>query len=470
MKHSGSWTVLGACLALAACAEPPLVIPPQRANPLPPPAPAVSTFAMPIRLGTGGLARALNDGIHLSDSVFQTDIPLTYLPSKPVLHLAIDHGPVQATPVADGLQYGLPLTFDGWIGGTRAHPVIEASGGSELRLSTTVSIDRDWRLSGKATPSFEQTTPFVVSILGFKRDVKDSLPPYLNGLLQYGADKASAAVGQVDLRTPLAKAWAASGKPVRLSQDPPVWLAIAPTALYSGALTADGTALVITPSLSGVILLSVSDQAPATGAPPELPPNAPPPAGTTPGATLAVTAEATYAVLNAQLAHLLVGKSFPFPGGRTLSITKAELYGDGGKLALTLGFQAGGLTGQLNVEGRPTYDPATHTLAVTGFDYQAATSSVLINTAGWLIHRPFTDWLAAHMVLDVSGPATAAETFAADHLKAVQIAPGVVFSVTNPGLTTPQPPYVGDRAVILMLQAFGTASLDIDATPPAPNP
>lgn len=474
MGQLRSWTGLAACLVLAACAQPPLVIPPQRANPLPPPAPAVSTFAMPIRFGTGALARALDGGIHISDSVFQANIPLTQVPTKPTLHLAVDKaGPIQATPIANGIAYGLPLTLDGWIGWTgQSRPLAEVSGGTDLLLSTTIAIDRDWRLSGQVVPSVQQTAPFVLAIpwLGYRHDIQDTLASPLNALLQYGADKASAAVGQVDLKTPLAKAWAASGKPVRLSQDPPVWLVIAPTAIYSGALTADGTALVITPSLSGVVLLSVSDEAPATGAPTDLPPNDPPPAGALPGVTIAVTAEATYAALNAQLAGKLVGQGFSFPGGRKLTVTRAELYGDGGKLALILGFQAGGLTGQLIVEGQPTYDSAAHTLSVAGFDYQTATSSALANAAAWLIHKPFTDWLAAHMVLDVSGPVTAAETFATDHLKAVQIAPGVVFNVQDPRLTT-APPYVGDKAVILMLAASVKASLDIDAPPPdAPAP
>ena len=473
---------MAACLFLGACQ---INAPrPAGINPLPRPPTALSSLTVPVTMKSSNLASEIDSRLSTAQGpggiYWTSGEPLGGLPGDVTLQVGVDRsGPTTVSASGHQINYSIPLElnsgrvdFDEHVGFIRLRHAVTFGGGGNLAGSTALSIDDQWKLHSATTAAFNWTTPIRVDLnlpVGHLTiDVTSRVAPAVNGRLAAAAQMLDQKLDAIDVRSPLAKAWAAAAAPIKVSDSPHAWLVISPVSVSAGPPQAVGGDLVETPVITGRIALVSAAESPPPQAPGPLPDNTPAAGPPSPGVDVELRASATYEELNDQIRQKLVGSTHMFPGGQTITINAARIYGNGPSLVAWVAFTANTgiwpfrkVDGQVYFIGRPRYDVATHRLSVSNFDYDALTNSFLANKAAWLLHKPFEDKIQGALVLDLSKEVTPLETSIAPKLQGLAIAKGVSLSVQNPQIEVEADPYVGAAALDVLLKLTGQAVIDV---------
>jgi hypothetical protein len=147
-------------------------------------------------------------------------------------------------------------------GGTEARATIEAEARPELR--------KDWSLELNFSDSFHWSEAPYLHVLGREVDLAPYVEPRIRSQLAHIRSRALAAARRLDLRGKAAKAWAQAFEPVKLADDPPVWLQLTPQSAAFSGVRADGKVLTGSLELAGTAETSIGEQ-PAAVTPTELP-------------------------------------------------------------------------------------------------------------------------------------------------------------------------------------------------------
>jgi hypothetical protein len=148
-------------------------------------------------------------------------------------------------------------------GGTEARATIEAEARPELR--------KDWSLALNFSDSYHWSEPPFLHVLGREIDLAPYVEPRIRSQLARVRSRALAAARGLDLRGKAGTAWRHAFEPIKLADEPPVWLQLAPqTAAFAG-VRANAKVLSGSLELSGTATTTIGQQ-PASITPTALPP------------------------------------------------------------------------------------------------------------------------------------------------------------------------------------------------------
>lgn len=148
-------------------------------------------------------------------------------------------------------------------GETEARATIEAEARPALR--------KDWSLDLNFSDSFHWSEAPYLHVLGREVDLAPYVEPRIRSQLARVRSRALAAAKKLNLRDKATAAWAKAFEPVKLADEPPVWLQVTPQAAAFAGVRANDKMLSGSLELSGSAVTSIGQQG-ASVTPTSLPP------------------------------------------------------------------------------------------------------------------------------------------------------------------------------------------------------
>ena len=148
-------------------------------------------------------------------------------------------------------------------GETEARATIEAEARPALR--------KDWSLDLNFSDSFHWNEAPYLHVLGREVDLAPYVEPRIRTQLARVRSRALAAVRKLNLRDKASAAWAHAFEPIKLADEPPVWLQVTPQGAAFAGVRANDKVLSGTLELSGSAVTSIGQQG-ASVTPTPLPP------------------------------------------------------------------------------------------------------------------------------------------------------------------------------------------------------
>jgi len=171
------------------------------------------------------------------------------------------------------------------IGATRIYGVVEGQGANrftarihgETEASATVEAEarpqlrRDWSLDLDFSDGFRWSEPPYLHVLGRNIALAKYAEPRIHAQLAKIRSQADVAVRRLDLRGKAAAAWQQAFEPIKLADEPQVWLQLTPQSAAFAGVRANAKVLSGSLELSGTAETFIG-QAPPAAAPTPLPP------------------------------------------------------------------------------------------------------------------------------------------------------------------------------------------------------
>jgi uncharacterized protein DUF4403 len=178
-------------------------------------------------------------------------------------------GPVSLSGRGDRV-YG-SVRIDGAIEGqganrftSRIHGETEAS--ATIEVEARPQLTRDWSLDLNFSDGFRWSEPPVLHVLGREIPLAKYAEPRIHAQLAHVRSRALAAARHLDLHDKAEKAWQHAFEPVQLSDNPQVWLQLAPQSAAFTGVRANSKVLRGSLELSGSAATIVGQQPPAVTA------------------------------------------------------------------------------------------------------------------------------------------------------------------------------------------------------------
>ncbi|MCO5131578.1 MAG: DUF4403 family protein [Xanthobacteraceae bacterium] len=146
----------------------------------------------------------------------------------------------------------------------RIHGETEAS--ATIEVEARPRLDRDWGLDLNFSDGFRWSEPPVLHVAGREIPLAKYAEPRIHAQLAVVRSHALAAARRLDLRGKAATAWRHAFEPVRLADDPAVWLQITPRDLSFAGVRADAKVLRGTLELSGTAATVIGETPPSVTA------------------------------------------------------------------------------------------------------------------------------------------------------------------------------------------------------------
>ena len=323
---------------------------------------------------------------------------------------SITRAPLAMTGGGDAVVTTIDLSY--WLKGRKQMPcpgpVTTGSCGTDgepprtasATVSTAISILPD--LTTQVQSTVGPVVPGNRCVLHpLDLDVTDSVVAGFDGALKKmlpAVDKRLAAA--LDLRKRTEAAWARMSEPTELR--PNVWLALNPEGLGVVPVSASegqlhtGIQLRLRPVVT-------AGKKPASNPKPFPLANAATPADTF---RLQIPVDIQQSFVQARLDQSLEldkgGKTLDM-SGHSVTITGADVYGEGSKVVIKLTF-TGDLTGTAFLTGTPYYNSDTRQLSFPDLDYTLDTNQTLLSMANWFAQSQIRDRLREKFTVDMTQP------------------------------------------------------------------
>jgi len=226
------------------------------------------------------------------------------------------------------------LTIYGAAEGQGANRITERIRG-QTEASATIEADarphlrKDWSLDLNISDGFRWNEPPVLHVFGHNIAIARFVEPKIKEQLASLRTRAQTAVQKLDLRGKAASAWKHAFEPIRLSEEPPVWLQLSPQAVAFSGVHANERALTGSVELSGTAQTEIGKQ-PAAVAATALPPLGE--AVSTPGTfDIILPVHIGYDALKERLKPLLALQTT-----QETALREIEIYPSAGKLVIGL--------------------------------------------------------------------------------------------------------------------------------------
>lgn len=451
------------------------------AAPLPRPVES-SRISVPIKVSSQSLIaeanRRLPDAQGQNGIFWMTGQPV---PGFPVGNLTVQAGLNRAGSVAfsadaNGLNWSVPIginsgRFDWDVKVLFAHVRKHFDFGGSARIggATRIKVLEDWKVDASTSLGFSwMEEPWIDVNPGFGH-VKISLgglaKPKVDEKLKDFGPTIDRLIGGVDTAAYVGEAWTALTKPIRLLDRPEVWLVVEPEKMGVAPLASEGGDLVIAPAIVGKLTATVGQPAPASAPAAPLPNSGA--IGPEPGVHVALRVDAPYGSLTALAKSELVGKTITLGNQARVTITDAELYGNGRRLVAKVSFKALDVPGLLSrkkgyvyLAGRPSYDDASGILRVEDFDFHPSTNSYLVQAADWLLHDVFAGEIGKRLVFDLRPQVDPIRTQLLAGVEKKPIGDKVLLSAKATGAALSDL-WVGPEALALFFKVDGAASVEV---------
>lgn len=330
-----------------------------------------------------------------------------------------------------------------------------------LRFATRFSIEKDWTANTQTTAEgYDWVKKPALKIAGLEIPVTS----IVGRLIDKNLGKISKALDeqvqkQVDLRTPVLKAWNTVRQPYLIAEKYRTWLLVVPKRILITPFQFEKGAIRSTIGIEGYTLTQ-------TGAKPDVRP-----AVTIPELVVSkeipdqfrigLLSEATYPEAARIVSEEFVGKSYEFREGRyKITIAGIDLYGQNNSLIIKADLR-GSLNGTVYLRGQPYYDAQTRTISLRDLHYDLDTKNILYKTANWLLQGSFARTLEKQLTIPVGSQIDEARKSLQDRLTNNQITKGVVINGKLEQVT-PDQVYLTRDAMLAVVYASGKINLKVE--------
>ncbi len=354
--------------------------------------PVPSIINVPVEVRTPALEQMINE--QLPELFFESDT-MTVGPKKNVKVKVWKGDSLRLSLTGDELEYRVPIKiwmqFSFTVGalGVSHTEYQEVEAGIVLKFRSRLFIKNDWKIvTMTESDGYEWITDPVVKVRFITIPVKPLADFILSRQYKRFGELVDKGVNSsLNIKKLLHPLWSQIQQPVRLAEDPPLWLRLTPKSVSMTQLSGDGTMI-----RSSVGIATVAET--FFGEEPETVRQDSLPDFIIPGRidssfVLNLYSEITYANASELMRAYLLGRSFK-AGRREVIIQDVQVYGLEGYAVVSLDF-TGSFKGKVYVIGRAQYDSATATVSIEDLEFDVATRNALHNTADWLFHGVIID-------------------------------------------------------------------------------
>ena len=331
----------------------------------------------------------------------------------------------------------------------------------DLRFKTKFDLDRDWSVHTQTqADGYGWVRRPTVNIIG----VNIPITNIVGNLIDKNLGSITKTLDQqirrnVDLRTPVLKAWNTLREPYLLSEKYRTYLQVVPKRILITPLRFDNRVIRATIGIEGYALTT-------TGLKPDIHS-----AVSLPDLTVVPTvnddfrvglmSEASYEEAAKLAAEEFVNKSFSFSEDRYhITITSMDLYGHNENLIIKAGLK-GTINGDIYLKGRPYYDAHEQTISLKNLQYDLDTKNVLARSASWLLKGTFAHTLEKQLSIPVGSQIADMQKLLQERLKNNHIAKGVIVNGHIDEIK-PDQVYLTPTALLAVVNARGRLDIKVD--------
>lgn len=330
----------------------------------------------------------------------------------------------------------------------------------DIRFATRFSIDPDWsvRTQTKAE-GYDYVTKPTIRIVGFDVPVTGLVSKAIDsnlGTITQALDKQVRT--QIDLRTPVLRAWNLIREPYLISDEYKTWLSVVPRRVLITPLRFEQGEIRTSIGLEGHTLTTIGPKPvirPATALPDLTVVNT-----VKDDFRVGIIGEVTYPEIAALAQKQVVGKSFSFrDGAYTVKVASLDMYGQNDNLIVKAGL-TGSVTGDIYLRGQPYYDPATKTVSLKNLVYDLDTKNLLQRAASWLLQGTLARTLEKNLNFPIGDQIDAVRASVQDRLRNYQLAKGVTLKGTLNEIR-PDQVYLTPTALVAVVYASGKVDMKV---------
>lgn len=331
----------------------------------------------------------------------------------------------------------------------------------DLRFKTKFDLDRDWSVNTQTqADGYGWVRRPTVSVIG----VNIPITNLVGRMIDKNLGSITRALDQqvrrnVDLRTPVLKAWNTLREPYLISQKYRTYLQVVPRRVLITPLRFEGHVIRATIGIEGFTLTT-------TGAKPDVRP-----AVSLPDLTvvqrvkddfqIGLLSEASYTEAAKLAAEEFVGKTYSFSDNRySITVTSMDLYGQNDNLIIKAGLK-GTITGDIYLRGRPYYDAQTQTISLKDLKYDLDTRNVLQRSASWLLQGTFARTLEKQLTIPVGSYIADMQKLLQQQLMNNQLTKGVTVNGHIDEIR-PDQVYLTPTALLAVVNARGRIDVRVD--------
>lgn len=331
----------------------------------------------------------------------------------------------------------------------------------DLRFKTKFDLDHDWSVNTHTVADgYGWVRKPTVNIVGLNIPITNIVGRMIDKNLGSITKTLDQQVRRnIDLRTPVLKAWNTLREPYLISEKYRTYLQVVPKRILITPLRFEGRVIRSTIGIEGFTLTT-------TGAKPDVKP-----AVSLPDLTvvpqikddfqIGLLSEATYPEAAKLAADEFVGKSFSFSDNRyTITITSMDMYGQNENLIIKAGLK-GTINGDIYLSGRPYYDAQQQTISLKDLRYDLDTRNVLQQSASWLLKGTFARTLEKQFTIPVGSQLADMQKLLQERLKNSQVVKGVTINGHIDEIK-PDQVYLTPTAMLAVVNAKGRINVKVE--------
>lgn len=331
----------------------------------------------------------------------------------------------------------------------------------DLRFKSKFDLDPDWSVHTQTqADGYGWVRKPTVSVIGVNIPITNIVGRIIDKNLGSITKTLDQQIRRnVDLRTPVLKAWNTLREPYLLSEKYRTYLQVVPKRVLITPLRFEGRLIRATIGIEGYTLTS-------TGARPDVRPVVSLPNLTVVSQVkddfqIGLLSEASYPEVARIAAEEFVGKSFSFSNDRYhITITGMDLYGQNEHLIIKAGLK-GTINGDIYLRGRPYYEPKDQTISLKDLQYDLDTKNILAQSASWLLKGTFARTLEKQLTIPVGSQLSDMQKLLQQQLTNNQLAKGVVMNGHIDEIK-PDQVYLTPTAMLAVVNARGRIDIKVD--------
>jgi len=299
----------------------------------------------------------------------------------------------------------------------------EANGSIAMNFTTSIDIDKNWKLISKTTSNgFQWIETPRINVLG----VNVPVTPIANYALK---ESQKMITDQIDLalleyaniKQYAALAWTEMQKPMLLSQDNNLWLKLTPKDVLLSPFQTQGSKLKVTLLLQALIesYMGIKPEAGKLFALPAFKTSLKP----AQDFNLNIAADATFDKITEMAKSQLVNKTFT-QGKKKITITDLSVFGSEGK-AMFVCDVTGSLKGKIYFKGNMVYNPDKVAIEVQNPEFDIKTKDALVKSASWLLNGMIIKMMTPYLTYSVKNELEAVKVEANKTLANYEVYKGV---------------------------------------------
>lgn len=276
----------------------------------------------------------------------------------------------------------------------------EAARRADVVNTAKLTWNSDWHLDVSSGTDVNAIDSCNLGFLNI--NVTDKIEQLATGKVQFVNEKVKDEIPKrTNVKSQAQTAWSRALGPIALAQN--IWLLLNPQHILVSEPSGSGTILSASVGIIARPGIRVSSQAPPAA-------SSPLPSLQTgqPGNRIHVALDGRVSFTSATdlVSRALVGRKYPLPLNKSITITSARMYGIGTLAILQIGI-SGDARGTLFLQGTPVYEAVDvngtqEVITVPNLKYTVETRNILVKIADWLLHEDFEKSLREAAVLPLN--------------------------------------------------------------------